>query len=211
MGRHAKPKGRHAKSRETEAVRSNWSHQRIVLPAAATTLAVGTTAALALNLPPTEAETDPTARPPQDRGDGQRADRDHTRSPNVSSPKKATAPATPAPTVSRPFTPVRPGDESTGSVLETGSCKASFYSEPQDTASGERFDPDALTTAHKSLPMDSRVRVTNSETGASVVVRVNDRGPFSRGRCLDLSRAAFKSIADLDRGVVKVRYEVLSK
>jgi rare lipoprotein A len=88
-------------------------------------------------------------------------------------------------------------------------CKASFYDEPQDTASGERFDPDALTAAHRSLPMGSRVLVTNLANGESVTVRINDRGPFVPGRCLDLSRAAFDDIADLDQGVARVQYRVL--
>jgi rare lipoprotein A len=88
-------------------------------------------------------------------------------------------------------------------------CKASFYSEGQLTASGERFNPDDLTAAHKSLPFGSKVRVTNVANGESVTVRINDRGPFVEGRCLDLSRAAFDQIASLGAGVVKVRFEVL--
>ncbi len=75
--------------------------------------------------------------------------------------------------------------------METGSCGASYYSEGQLTASGEPFDPSAMTAAHKTLPFDTRVRVTNPATGTSVTVRINDRGPFVEGRCIDLSRAAF--------------------
>jgi peptidoglycan lytic transglycosylase len=96
-------------------------------------------------------------------------------------------------------------------VTATGSCAASFYWEPQPTASGERFDPEALTAAHKTLPFNTRVRVTNPANGRSVVVRINDRGPYVAGRCLDLSRAAFRTIANLDTGVLKsVRYEILA-
>jgi rare lipoprotein A len=98
------------------------------------------------------------------------------------------------------------GQPGTGPVR---SCRASFYSEGQLTASGERFDPDELTAAHKSLPFGTRVRVTNPETGESVVVRINDRGPFVGGRCLDLSRAAFDDIADPDSGVIPVRFQIL--
>jgi rare lipoprotein A len=96
-----------------------------------------------------------------------------------------------------------------GAVAATGTCEASFYAEPQDTASGESFDPDALTAAHKSLPFGSQVRVTNLSNGRSVVVRINDRGPYVDGRCIDLSRAAFGEISGLGAGVVDVRYEVL--
>ncbi|MGH3682480.1 MAG: septal ring lytic transglycosylase RlpA family protein, partial [Natronosporangium sp.] len=86
----------------------------------------------------------------------------------------------------------------------------SFYWEPQPTASGEPFDPEALTAAHLSWAFDTRVRVTNPATGQSVVVRINDRGPYVDGRCLDLSRGAFREIADLDAGVITATYEVLA-
>jgi rare lipoprotein A len=94
-------------------------------------------------------------------------------------------------------------------VLSTGTCGASFYSEGQMTASGERFNPDAMTAAHKSLPLDSKVRVTNSSTGKSVTVRINDRGPYVGGRCLDLSEAAFSAIGNIGAGTMRVKYEVL--
>ncbi|RAN97521.1 RlpA-like lipoprotein [Micromonospora noduli] len=94
-------------------------------------------------------------------------------------------------------------------VLESGSCGASFYSDGQLTANGESFNPNALTAAHKTLPFNTKVRVTNPANGKSVTVRINDRGPFIDGRCLDLSRAAFASIASVDVGALTVRYEVL--
>ncbi|MBQ1019082.1 septal ring lytic transglycosylase RlpA family protein [Micromonospora sp. D93] len=94
-------------------------------------------------------------------------------------------------------------------VLESASCGASFYSDGQLTANGESFNPDALTAAHKTLPFNTKVRVTNPANGKSVTVRINDRGPFIDGRCLDLSRAAFASIASVDVGALTVRYEVL--
>ncbi|MFE9103478.1 septal ring lytic transglycosylase RlpA family protein [Actinomadura geliboluensis] len=96
-------------------------------------------------------------------------------------------------------------------VIESGSCKASYYWEGQMTASGERFDPDELTAAHKTLPMGSKVRVTNKNNDRSVVVRINDRGPYAGGRCLDLSRAAMKKVGGTGSGVIPVRYEVLSR
>lgn len=98
-----------------------------------------------------------------------------------------------------------------GTVLSSGACVASYYDEGQQTASGEAFDPNAFTAAHRTLPLGSRVRVINARSGASVVVRINDRGPYVSGRCLDLSRAAFEAIASLGAGTASVRYEVLSR
>jgi rare lipoprotein A len=96
-------------------------------------------------------------------------------------------------------------------VLSSGSCGASFYDEPQMTASGERFNPSAMTAAHKTLPLGSKVRVTNPNTGESVTVRINDRGPYVGGRCLDLSAAAFSAIGNTSAGVMRVKYEVLAR
>ena len=68
---------------------------------------------------------------------------------------------------------------------------ASIYSySSSKTASGERSNPGALTAAHRSLPFGTRVRVTNKQNGRSVVVRINDRGPFTRGRIIDVTPAA---------------------
>lgn len=94
-------------------------------------------------------------------------------------------------------------------VVTASTCHASYYASGARTANGERFDPDGMTAAHKTLPFGTEVRVTNPESGRSVVVRINDRGPFTKGRCLDLARGAFKAIASLSEGVVKVDYEVL--
>ncbi|MEV6965285.1 septal ring lytic transglycosylase RlpA family protein [Hamadaea sp. NPDC051192] len=92
----------------------------------------------------------------------------------------------------------------------SGTCGASFYDVGQGTASGERFDPSQLTAAHKTWKFGTRVRVTNPRNGRSVVVRINDRGPYIDGRCIDLSRAAFASIENPGRGVMTVRYEVIA-
>lgn len=94
---------------------------------------------------------------------------------------------------------------------ETG--QASFYGDEfhgRKTANGERFDQSKLTAAHKRLPFGSMVRVTNTQNGKSVLVRVNDRGPFVTGRIIDLSSSAFRSIASLSAGVVPVRIEVVN-
>ena len=79
----------------------------------------------------------------------------------------------------------------------------------QRTASGERFDQHALTAAHRSLPFGTRVRVTNLNNERSVVLRINDRGPFVRGRIIDVSRAAAVRLDMLRAGVVPVRVETL--
>ena len=89
------------------------------------------------------------------------------------------------------------------------SCKASYYWQGQMTASGERFNPSDLTAAHKTLPLGSKVKVTNPSNGKTVVVRINDRGPYVAGRCLDLSKAAMETIGGTSSGVITVNYEVL--
>ena len=78
------------------------------------------------------------------------------------------------------------------------------------TSNGEVFDPGQLTAAHRTLPFGTRVRVTSLETGSSVEVRINDRGPFKAGRIIDLSRAAADRIGMLGSGVARVRVEVVS-
>jgi rare lipoprotein A len=84
--------------------------------------------------------------------------------------------------------------------------RASWYALPQNkTANGERMNPDDLTAAHRSLPFGTRVLVENLSNGRSVVVRINDRGPFTGGRIIDLSRAAAASIGIIQSGVAKVR------
>ena len=93
---------------------------------------------------------------------------------------------------------------------ETG--KASYYGQAHHgkrTASGERFDQHALTAAHRSLPFGTRVRVTNLDNGRQVVVRINDRGPYRRGRIIDLSRAAAAQLGMIEDGIAPVRLETL--
>lgn len=77
-------------------------------------------------------------------------------------------------------------------------------------ASGERFSKFAYTAAHKSLPMGTMVRVTNLENGRDVIVKINDRGPFVKGRIIDLSHAPAKAIDMVGKGTVKVKVEVMS-
>ena len=108
----------------------------------------------------------------------------------------------------RHLTDSAPAKTSSSSGGET--CLASFYSDDSATASGESFDQWAMKTAHKSLPLGTRLRVTNPANGKTVDVTVNDRGPYVAGRCLDLTTGAFKAIADTRQGVAKVTYEIIS-
>jgi rare lipoprotein A len=78
------------------------------------------------------------------------------------------------------------------------------------TASGERFDKNAMTCAHRTLPLGTRVRVTNKRNGKSVVLRINDRGPYGKGRIIDVSEAAARRLDMIDAGVVPVRVEVVT-
>jgi rare lipoprotein A (peptidoglycan hydrolase) len=138
----------------------------------------------------------------------ERANRSMTRA--TPSATAATATHRAAPPTSRPRT-TRPATRTAAVAPVAGGtlCEASYYDEPQNTASGEQFNPNAMTAAHRTLPLGTRIKVTNPATGKTVVVRINDRGPYAGGRCLDLSRAAFAAIANLGSGVVKVRFERL--
>lgn len=91
---------------------------------------------------------------------------------------------------------------------------ASYYGRAHHgkrTASGERFDQNALTAAHRNLPFGTRLKVTNLDNGRSVVVRVNDRGPSSRSRIVDLSRGAAERLDMLRTGTAPVRLEALDQ
>ena len=93
-----------------------------------------------------------------------------------------------------------------------GQMTTSWYGEKfagRQTANGEIFDPNLLTAAHKTLPFGTRLELTNPETKQSVVVRVNDRGPFIKGRHLDVSRAAAEALGFKDNGVAKLRVKEL--
>ena len=104
----------------------------------------------------------------------------------------------------------RPRHELIG-FRETGI--ASYYAskfQNRKTASGERLDNYAMTAAHKSLPFGASVIVTNLNNGKTVTVRINDRGPFAKGRIIDLTRAAFAKIEDLDKGLTEVGIRVVN-
>jgi rare lipoprotein A len=89
---------------------------------------------------------------------------------------------------------------------------ASFYGaahEGQRTASGSRYHPDRLTAAHRTLPFGSRARVTNLDNGRSVIVTITDRGPFRKGRIIDLSKRAARRLGFVRQGTARVRVEPL--
>ena len=120
-----------------------------------------------------------------------------------------------APVVTKEVTKEEPVKETKVVVIEKASEEAymvnltggaSFYGEEWNgrrTANGEIFNTYELTAAHKSLPFGTKVKVVNKTNGKSVVVRINDRGPFVKGRTIDLSKKAFRSIASINKGVLK--------
>ena len=99
-------------------------------------------------------------------------------------------------------------------VSSTQTGIASYYGSQwhgRQTASGERMDVHALTAAHRTLPFGTKVRVTLLSTGRSVIVRINDRGPFVSGRIIDLADEAARRIGLMERGIGQVRVEVLDQ
>ncbi len=107
----------------------------------------------------------------------------------------------------------RSGDATGEAVVASYVGLASWYGpgfHGRRTASGKRFDMAALTAAHRSLPFGSRVRVTNLANGRSVVVRINDRGPYVKPRIIDLSRAAARELDFLEDGITRVRIDLLA-
>jgi rare lipoprotein A len=94
-------------------------------------------------------------------------------------------------------------------IAKPNIMRASWYKDGHTTANGEKFKPHGLTAAHKTLPFDTKLRVTYE--GKSVIVRINDRGPFIPGRQLDLSFGAARKIGCVDDGVCIVHYEIIRK
>ena len=163
----------------------------------ATTVGLAGWGSVALN------ERPPEAAPPQavELGSGVAGINDAPRAP-VAKPEPAPEPAPPA----------EESPEPDGETL--GSGEASYYGQElagNRTASGERFDPEGLTAAHRTLPLGSRLRVTNPQTGESVIVRVNDRGPFAADRVVDVSERAARELGMLRAGTARVELELLPK
>jgi rare lipoprotein A (peptidoglycan hydrolase) len=88
---------------------------------------------------------------------------------------------------------------------------ASWYQRGRLTASGERFNPDGISVAHRTYPFGTMLRMTNPATGATVVARVNDRGPFVKGVSLDVSRGAARQLGMIRSGCAALRVEVLNQ
>lgn len=126
----------------------------------------------------------------------QRASRDEARS--TGSPSSSATPSQQSSSASLPETG------------QSGSCFAGYVATGTVTASGQKFNPKAYTGANLSLPFGTKVEITNSETGKSVVIRINDRGPYAGNRCFDLTSAAYQQIAPLTDSEVKIEYQVLS-
>ena len=129
---------------------------------------------------------------------------------------KAPKPVASAAPTAKPTEQVSESDDSSSSDLMEGSKvlsvetgKASYYTDTRVAAPGEKFDGNALAAAHKTLPFGSLVRVTNEKNGKQVVVRINDRGPYIKGRVIDLTHAAAREIDMMKSGVVPVKLEVL--
>jgi rare lipoprotein A len=121
---------------------------------------------------------------------------------------------TPAPTSTRRVAVVKrhtpfPSRKNAAATETASQGIASFYTEGTRTASGEKFDTRELTAAHPTLPFGTRLQVTNVATGRSVTVRVNDRGPYVRGRVVDVSYAAADALGMVGGGVAKVKLDVV--
>ncbi|MCC5635928.1 septal ring lytic transglycosylase RlpA family protein [Nostoc sp. CHAB 5844] len=110
--------------------------------------------------------------------------------------------------------PKLPQQIAVGNVRLTFRGMASFYGYDGSgsmTASGERFNPEAMTAAHRSLPLGTKVKVTNTRNGRSVVLRINDRGPYIRGRVIDVSAGAARILGMMSSGIAPVHIEVLGR
>jgi rare lipoprotein A len=128
-------------------------------------------------------------------------------------PAKPTAAAAPAMASTAPLAETQPGEQDPSSAKAVDQVGiASWYGNQHQgrlTASGERFDEHKLTAAHRTLPLDTKVKVTNLENGKSIEVKVNDRGPYIPGRVLDLSTQAAKMLGMEKEGLALVRIEIV--
>lgn len=209
------------------AARSRKKRALVVASAAGLTLAVGGTAAAAVltsGADPQSASSAagiPQAQPQtlavqeDEGGTGQEGDEPSDQDAPATDPQVLSASASDILEESEEEEPQESdaGDsDATQGTGEGGACEASFYGDGfhgATTANGETFDTYGMTAAHKTLPFDTMVEVTNPSNGKSVTVRINDRGPFIEGRCLDLSTAAFDEIIGTGSGVGQVEWEVV--
>ena len=110
--------------------------------------------------------------------------------------------------VAKKHTPFKP-DKNAAETQVASNGVASFYTEGTETASGEKFDTHDLTAGHPTLPFGTKLRVTNTATGRSVTVRVNDRGPYVHGRVVDVSYSAADALGIVDKGIANVKLDVV--
>lgn len=131
---------------------------------------------------------------------------------NFNAPKVKTAVASISKTGPKPVKKSVPESVLQQTFYEIG--KASFYADKfqsRRTASGERFDQKAKTAAHRRLPFGTKVKVTNKQNQKSVIVTINDRGPFVKGRIIDLSRFAFSRIGNTRDGILDVGIQIIDQ
>jgi rare lipoprotein A len=180
-----------------------------------------------LHLGPSKPTASDAAPPGPARTTQERADRGELREAPAQAPSPSDSPSpsgapsptlsptpgpTVAPTTAKPKaspTKTKTQAPESGTVTSSGTCNMSFYDDGDTTASGEPFDPNGLTAANKTLPFNTKVKITNLANNKSVTVRINDRGPFVAGRCFDLAKGAFTQVASTGAGVINARYEVL--
>lgn len=93
--------------------------------------------------------------------------------------------------------------------INTTTVVTSWYQHGKKTASGQRFDPNGLSAAHRTLPFGTKLRLTNPNNGKSIIVTVNDRGPFIRGTGLDVSRGAAQQLGFIRQGKTRLQMQVL--
>lgn len=114
--------------------------------------------------------------------------------------------------------PVRPAASETKESVpvqgrKVGTGEASYYGKEfagRPTANGETFNPSEMTAAHRTLPFGTKVRVTNVRNGKSIVVRINDRGPYAKNRLIDVSKGAAQKLGMIASGTARVRLEVIA-
>jgi len=95
------------------------------------------------------------------------------------------------------------------SNINSTTVVASWYQKGKYTASGQRFDPNGLTVAHRTLPFGTKLKLTNPNNGKSIIVTVNDRGPFIRGTGLDVSRGAAQQLGFISKGKTRLQMQVM--
>jgi rare lipoprotein A len=147
--------------------------------------------------------------PTESRSDTPPTEQPQTDTPSLESPSAAIIPRSPGTREASP--PATLPAPSPPTIVEAG--LASWYGKKHQgkrTASGEVFDQKKFTAAHRSLPWGSIVKLTNLANGKSVEVRINDRGPFAKGRIIDVSRAAASVLGMVESGVARVQLELLS-